>query len=168
MLGGFLHICTTCTCTIYCGLWPSDNTSCIFLTWYQSLGLSFFFWHAQLVPFSLRYSCRRPPFVAVFGLPVLLVLDWLGRSLPCPRLDHVPAARPRPPVDPTSRAKQEANPALPEIEPSRPPCPRSSRAACPARDRASLPRSLLTLRSLLPPPRDPARRSRPSCPRSSE
>jgi hypothetical protein len=35
MLGGFLHICTY-TCTIYCGLWPPDNTSCIFLTWYQS------------------------------------------------------------------------------------------------------------------------------------
>jgi hypothetical protein len=31
MLGGFLHICTY-TCTIYCGLWPLDNTSCIFLT----------------------------------------------------------------------------------------------------------------------------------------
>jgi hypothetical protein len=41
MLGGFLHICI-CTCTIYCGLWPPDNTSCIFLTWYQSLGLFFF------------------------------------------------------------------------------------------------------------------------------
>jgi hypothetical protein len=38
MLGGFLHICT-CTCTIYCGLWPPDNTSCLFLTWYQSPGL---------------------------------------------------------------------------------------------------------------------------------
>jgi hypothetical protein len=37
MLGGFLHICTY-TCTIYCGLWPPDNTSCIFLTWYQSPG----------------------------------------------------------------------------------------------------------------------------------
>jgi hypothetical protein len=31
MLGGFLYICT-CTCTIYCDLWPPDNTSCIFLT----------------------------------------------------------------------------------------------------------------------------------------
>jgi hypothetical protein len=35
MLGGFLHICT-CTCTIYYGLWPLDNTTCLFLTWYQS------------------------------------------------------------------------------------------------------------------------------------
>jgi hypothetical protein len=45
ILGGFLHICT-CTCTIYCGLWPPDNTSCIFLTWYQSYR---FFSHAQLM-----------------------------------------------------------------------------------------------------------------------
>jgi hypothetical protein len=61
MLGGFLHICTG-TCTIYCGLWPPDNTSCIFLTWYQSLGLSFF-WHAQLVLDHRRsfFPRRRPP-----------------------------------------------------------------------------------------------------------
>jgi hypothetical protein len=39
MLGGFLHICT-CTCTIYCGIWPPDNTSCIFPTWYQSSRLA--------------------------------------------------------------------------------------------------------------------------------
>jgi hypothetical protein len=51
MLGGFLHICI-CTCTIYCGLWPADNTSCIFLTWYQ--GYRFFFSHAQLVRSSIR------------------------------------------------------------------------------------------------------------------
>jgi hypothetical protein len=48
MLGGFLHICT-CTCTIYYGLWPPDNTSCTFITWYQSLGLGLIFLDALLV-----------------------------------------------------------------------------------------------------------------------
>jgi hypothetical protein len=48
MLGGFLHICT-CTCTIYCGLWPPGNTSCTFITWYQSPGLGLIFSDAQLV-----------------------------------------------------------------------------------------------------------------------
>jgi hypothetical protein len=48
MLGGFLHICT-CTCTIYCGLWPPDNTSCTFITWYQSPGLGLIFLDAQLI-----------------------------------------------------------------------------------------------------------------------
>jgi hypothetical protein len=47
LLGGFLHI-YTCTCTIYCGLWPPDNVSCLFLTWYQSIGF-FSIPHAQLV-----------------------------------------------------------------------------------------------------------------------
>jgi hypothetical protein len=65
MLGGFLHICT-CTCTIYCDLWPPDNTSCTFITWYQSLGLGLIFSDAQLV----RNSGRRPstPGVAAFPL----------------------------------------------------------------------------------------------------
>jgi hypothetical protein len=35
LLGGFLHIYTTYMYYI-CGLWPPDNVSCIFLTWYQS------------------------------------------------------------------------------------------------------------------------------------
>jgi hypothetical protein len=56
MLGGFLHICT-CTCNIYCGLWPPDNTSCTFITWYQSPGLGLIFLDAQLVCNSGR---RRP------------------------------------------------------------------------------------------------------------
>jgi hypothetical protein len=56
MLGGYLHICT-CTCTIYCGLWPPDNTSCTFITWYQSPGLGLIFSDAQLV----RNSGRRRP-----------------------------------------------------------------------------------------------------------
>jgi hypothetical protein len=70
MLGGFLHICT-CTCTIYYGLWLPDNTSCIFLTWYQSI--RFFFGRAtrpqfsrSILPSSLSLAlgpvtgCRRP------------------------------------------------------------------------------------------------------------
>jgi hypothetical protein len=43
---GFLHILHIYTCT-YTGIWPPGNTSCIFLTWYQSY--SFFFPHAQLI-----------------------------------------------------------------------------------------------------------------------
>jgi hypothetical protein len=58
MLGGFLYICI-CTCTIYCGLWPPDNTSCIFLTWYQSIGFFFSLPHAQLV-LNFRSSLFRP------------------------------------------------------------------------------------------------------------
>jgi hypothetical protein len=48
MLGSFQHICT-CTCTIYCGIWPPDNISCTFITWYQSPGLGLIFSDAQLV-----------------------------------------------------------------------------------------------------------------------
>jgi hypothetical protein len=33
LLGGFLHICALYIYYI-CGLWPSDNASCLFLTWY--------------------------------------------------------------------------------------------------------------------------------------
>jgi hypothetical protein len=65
MLGGFLHICT-CTCTIYCGLWPPDNTSCIFLTWYQSY--SFFFERATRAvsdPISPAFAAVGPPVAAV-------------------------------------------------------------------------------------------------------
>jgi hypothetical protein len=46
MLGGFLHICALYMYYI-CGLWPPDNVSCLFLTWYQCY--RFFFPHAQLV-----------------------------------------------------------------------------------------------------------------------
>jgi hypothetical protein len=69
MLGSFLHICT-CTCTIYYGLWPPDNTSCTFITWYQSPGLGLIFSDAQLV----RHSSRRPstPAAAAFLLAVVL------------------------------------------------------------------------------------------------
>jgi hypothetical protein len=35
LLGGFLYICALYMYYI-CGLWPPDNVSCIFLTWYQS------------------------------------------------------------------------------------------------------------------------------------
>jgi hypothetical protein len=47
-----------------CGLWPPDNVSCIFLTWYQSI--RFFFSDAQLVlnfldPFFRFLLCRWPP-----------------------------------------------------------------------------------------------------------
>jgi hypothetical protein len=93
MLGGFLHICT-CTCTIYCGLWPPDNTSCIFLTWYQSLG-SLFFWHAQLVPFSRPSISPRgvpPPQLVAGPVPLTVGFDRV-----CPD----PIARvqdPRPPI----------------------------------------------------------------------
>jgi hypothetical protein len=87
MLGGFLHICT-CTSTIYCGLWPLDNTSCIFLTWYQSLGLSFFF--------GTRNSCLTTvglssPAAVGLPLPPSVFSPWL--SLFC--LDPL-AARPSP------------------------------------------------------------------------
>jgi hypothetical protein len=40
-----------------CGLWPPDNTSCTFITWYQSPGLGLIFSDAQLV----RDSGRRLP-----------------------------------------------------------------------------------------------------------
>jgi hypothetical protein len=39
LLGGFLHICTLYMYYI-CGLWPPDNVSCLFPTWYQSIGLA--------------------------------------------------------------------------------------------------------------------------------
>jgi hypothetical protein len=71
MLGGFLHICT-CNCTIYCGLWLPDNTSCTFITRYQSPGLGLIFWtrNSSVTPAAaplLRlpdrrcWSCSRPP-----------------------------------------------------------------------------------------------------------
>jgi hypothetical protein len=40
LLGGFLHICVLYIYYI-CGLWPPDNVSCLFLTWYQSPGSRF-------------------------------------------------------------------------------------------------------------------------------
>jgi hypothetical protein len=42
LLGGFLHICAMYIYYI-CGLWPPDNVSCIFLTWYQSIGFFFLY-----------------------------------------------------------------------------------------------------------------------------
>jgi hypothetical protein len=68
MLGGFLHICTY-TCTIYCGLWPPNNTGCIFLTWYQ--GYMFFFSHAQLMhsPIQSHSTGAVSLFPAVVATP---------------------------------------------------------------------------------------------------
>jgi hypothetical protein len=47
LLGGFLHICVMYMYYI-CGLWPPDNVSCLFLTWYQSICF-ISLPHAQLV-----------------------------------------------------------------------------------------------------------------------
>jgi hypothetical protein len=67
MLGGFLHICIY-TCTIYCVLWPSDNTSCIFLTWYQSPARVPRLTHLQLVRINFHFFSTVVFFTAV-GLP---------------------------------------------------------------------------------------------------
>jgi hypothetical protein len=75
MLGAFLHICT-CTCTIYCGLWPLDNTTCLFPTWYQS-GFSRDR-HRQFAPAS------------VSPVPVLAAAALLSISSPCCRSDRPP------------------------------------------------------------------------------
>jgi hypothetical protein len=70
MLGGFLHICT-CTCTIYCGLWPSDNTTSLFLTWYQS-GFSARDRRRQLAPATIAGSHS--------GCPCRLFVELLSGS----------------------------------------------------------------------------------------
>jgi hypothetical protein len=95
MLEGFLHICT-CTCTIYCGLWLSDNTSCIFITWYQSPGLGLIFLDAQLVrgfstflpaaAANLWFRPRRPLWesapLAVLGRPFGFDPPGIGWRMP--------------------------------------------------------------------------------------
>jgi hypothetical protein len=91
MLGGFLHICALYMYYI-CGLWPPDNVSCIFLTWYQSIR---FFFH-----YRTRNSCstsdpvcsvRPPPAISYPSLvsphrarpgvagPVSTALDGVSR-----------------------------------------------------------------------------------------
>jgi hypothetical protein len=74
MLGGFLHICT-CTYTIYCGLWPPDNTSRIFINMVSEPRLGFLLAHLRLVRVHLhRRSGRRrsssPATAAAAHLPV--------------------------------------------------------------------------------------------------
>jgi hypothetical protein len=90
MLGGFLHICT-CTCTIYCGLWPPDNTSCIFLTWYQSY--RFFFARATRAPIQ-SHRRRRHRFLAsrVLRLGLISASASALPSLSRPRLDLLSAS----------------------------------------------------------------------------
>jgi hypothetical protein len=79
MLGSFLHICT-CTCTIYCGLWPPDNTSCYCLTWYQSPGLGLIFSDAQLVrDFFSSFFRPPPPAPAAAAFPLSPLLDHRRR-----------------------------------------------------------------------------------------
>ena len=55
MLGGFLYICS-CTCTIYCDLWPLVIQASITLTWYQSRRV---FFSSQPQPPPALASCRR-------------------------------------------------------------------------------------------------------------
>jgi hypothetical protein len=103
MLGGFLHICT-CTCTIYCGLWPPDNTSCIFLTWYQSV--RFFFWTRNsssifsiLVPFPAAVvPGRRRPVPGVGTLGLSCDRDLGGPPDIRPRLEEPGPPRRAPPI----------------------------------------------------------------------
>jgi hypothetical protein len=81
MLGGFLHICT-CTCTIYCGLWPPDNTSCIFLIWYQSKVRVPRLTHLQLVRINFHFfppSSSSPPLVSR-GHPLVTARRWSAPS----------------------------------------------------------------------------------------
>jgi hypothetical protein len=81
MLGAFLHICT-CTCTIYCGLWPPDNTSCIFLTWYQSPARIPRLTHLQLVRINFHFfppSSSSPPLVSR-GSPLVAARRWSAPS----------------------------------------------------------------------------------------
>jgi hypothetical protein len=61
LLGGFLHIYALYIYYI-CGLWPPDNISCIFMTWYQSPGYGSRM--PQLVP-SSSTSTSSPALVLV-------------------------------------------------------------------------------------------------------
>jgi hypothetical protein len=67
MLGGFLHICT-CTYTIYCGLWPPGNTTCLFLTFSMcSRWRVFWDWcyESILEIWYIRTSEASPVFVGI-------------------------------------------------------------------------------------------------------
>jgi hypothetical protein len=72
---GFSCILSPVHVTIYCGLWPPGNTTCLFLTWYQSHRLLF----SQPQPPPAPASCRRvrpppPPFPRHRRAPSGLVL----------------------------------------------------------------------------------------------
>jgi hypothetical protein len=106
MLGGFLHICT-CTCTIYCGLWPPDNTSCIFLTWYQSY-MFFFLARATRAPIQShwRHLHRFSAVVAAVFLTVDVARrdssDFFRSAAPVDRLcpaSNGCSCRDRPPAE---------------------------------------------------------------------
>jgi hypothetical protein len=76
----YLHL-----CTIYCGLWPPGNISCIFLTWYQSIGFFFSLPHAQLVLNFRSSFCpdrRRPSPIRRRSAPISR--PCLGRHRYCP------------------------------------------------------------------------------------
>jgi hypothetical protein len=91
---GFSCILSHVHVTIYCGLWPSGNTTCLFLTWYQSY--RFFFSRATR---AVSDPISAPPCVFSFPAAVgpsarlrpvfcCLPLKSIGRP--------VSAARPRP------------------------------------------------------------------------
>jgi hypothetical protein len=103
LLGGFLHICALYMYYI-CGLWPPDNVSCLFLTWYQSLGFVSLP-HAQLLLDRRRsfFPCRRrsspaavgllpvafPVFLGSVGRPSVAFPAWIGSAR---RLDRIVSA----------------------------------------------------------------------------
>jgi hypothetical protein len=135
---GFLHICT-CTCTIYCGLWPPDNTSCIFLTWYQSTRFS--------SRTARRNSVQNPPSSSLPFLSCCFSVRW-PPTLPLEPPRPVPICSRSRAVRPWSAPDPGAPVLRPRLKEPAPPWIRSAPSPAPASDRHWLDR---------PPPVDRSR-----------
>jgi hypothetical protein len=97
-----------------CGLWPPDNASCLFITWYQSPGLG----HPHAATRALYESCFFFDLVRPPPSPATLVSVGLDLPAPCLRpytRESVPQVPPVVWLRSASRPSSGSRPARPAL-----------------------------------------------------